>query len=486
MKISVKQGSVTNVKCDLLVVNIFSEVKKPGGATGAVDKKLGGAITKLIKSGEITGKLGETNLIHTQGKLPATQVVVVGLGESAKFELDRARIAAGAALKEAKKIKAKKVATVVHGAGAGMTQALVEGSLIGVYHYAGYATIKDERFFEIEELIVVELEKNKITALKSGVRTGELIAHSVNNARDLVNGPANRITPSYLAAVARKVPGVRVKVLGLSEAKRMGMEAFYSVSRGSKEPAKFIIMKYGRGKPEVALVGKGITFDAGGISLKPSRKLWEMKQDMAGAAAVLETMRAIAALKLRKNVVGILPCTENMPDGEAQKPGDVVGSLSGKTIEIISTDAEGRMVLADGITYAKKLGVTKIIDIATLTGACVYALGDVASGLMGNNQGLIDQLIAAGKRSGEKLWQLPLYEEYKDYSRSEVADIKNATELGKASPSIGGIFLQLFAGETTWAHVDIAGTAFLDKGRWYLSKGGTGVMVRTLIEYLKG
>ncbi|MFC1637494.1 leucyl aminopeptidase [Candidatus Margulisiibacteriota bacterium] len=490
MKIWVEAASLTEVKCDLLVANVFSEIPKPGGATAVVDKKLDGAISDLIKKGEITGKLGEVNLVHTQGKLPATQVLVVGLGKSPEFELDRVRIAASAAISEAKRIKAKKVATIVHGGGVGgltlpdAAQALVEGSLIGAYKYQGFATKKDDSFFAVEELIIVELQKAKIKKIQSGVDLGQVIAASVNNARDLVNGPANRVTPTYLEKQARKIAGITVTVLGLKEAKKLGMEAYYSVSKGSKEPAKFIVMKYGQGKPDVALVGKGITFDAGGISLKPSRKLWEMKIDMAGAAAVLETMRAISKLKVRKNVVGILPCTENMPDGEAQKPGDVVGSLSGKTIEIISTDAEGRMVMADGITYAKNLGVKKIIDVATLTGACIAALGDAASGIMGNDQELMDQLVAAGKRSGEKLWQLPLYDEYKEYSKSQVADIKNCTQQGKAGPPIGGLFLQLFADDTTWAHIDIAGTAFLDKGRGYLSDGATGAMVRTLTAWL--
>ncbi|MFH1826729.1 MAG: leucyl aminopeptidase [bacterium] len=492
MKIQVQNASIVNVACDLLVVNIFAGIKDPGGATAAVDQKLKGAIKGLIKSGEITGKLGEVNLVHTQGKMTATQVLVVGLGKSADFELDKARIAAGAAIAEAKKIKAKKVATVVHGAGAGglklpvAAQALVEGSLIGAYRYQGYATVKDDSFFAVEELILVEVARSKIMDISRGVKAGQIIAESVNNARDLVNGPANRITPGYLAARAKKVPGVTCKVLGLKEAKALGMESYYSVSKGSKEPAKFIVMKYGKGKPEIALVGKGITFDSGGVSLKPSRKLWEMKTDMAGAAAVLETMRAIAKLKVRKNIVGVLPCTENMPDGEAQKPGDIVGSLSGKTIEIISTDAEGRMVLADAITYARNLGVKKIIDVATLTGACVSALGDAASGIMGSDKELVDDLISAGKASGEKLWQLPLFDEYKEYSKSKVADIKNCTQQGKAGPSIGGLFLQLFAEDTDWAHLDIAGTAFLDKGRGYLGEGATGVMVRTLTEYLKG
>ncbi|MFH1683594.1 MAG: leucyl aminopeptidase [Candidatus Margulisiibacteriota bacterium] len=491
MKIKVEAGSIINVKCDLLVVNLFEGLKVPGGATAAVDKKLDGAIVDLIKSKEITGKLGEVNLIHTQGKLPATQVLVVGLGKASDFELDRVRVAASAAIAEAKRIKAKKVATIVHGAGVGglklpeSAQALVEGSLIGAYKYKGFATIKDDLSFMVDELVIVELSKPKIAAITAGIKVGQIVSESVNNARDLVNAPANHVTPTFIAARAKKIPGVNVKVLSLAEAKKMGMEAFYSVSKGSKEPAKFIIIKYGKGKPDIALVGKGITFDAGGISLKPSRNLWEMKIDMSGAAAVLETMRAISKLKVRKNIVGILPCTENMPDGEAQKPGDVVGSLSGKTIEIISTDAEGRMVLADGIGYANKLKVKKIIDVATLTGACVSALGDAASGLMGNDQELVDQLVAAGKRSGEKLWQLPLFEEYKEYSKSKIADIKNTSRQGKAGPSIGGLFLQLFAEDSSWALIDIAGTAFLDKGRGYLSDGATGVMVRTLVELLK-
>jgi len=492
MWISIKCVSVTQVKCDLLVVNLFEGVKVPGGATAAVDKKLSEAIAKLIKKGEISGKLGEVNLIHTQGKLPATQVLVVGLGKSEDFDFERVRVAAGAAMAEAQKIKAKSVATIVHGAGIGglklpeVAQALVEGSLLGAYHYKGYATRKDDASFQVSELIVVEAAREKIKLIEQGVKVGEIVAQSVNNARDLVNGPANYITPTYISEVAKKVPGVVVQVLSLVQAKKMGMDAYYAVAKGTKEPAKFIIMKYGKGKPEIALVGKGITFDSGGVSLKPSRDMWKMREDMAGAAAVLETMRAIAKLKVRKNVIGVLPCTENMLDGDAQKPGDVVGSLSGKTIEIISTDAEGRMIVADGITYVKNLGVKKIIDIATLTGACVVALGDVASGIMGNNQELVEGLIAAGKKAGEKLWQLPLFEEYKEYSKSKIADTKNCTDLGKASTSIGGLFLQLFAEDTPWAHVDIAGTAYLDKGRRYMSAGATGVMVRTLINYLAG
>lgn len=268
------------------------------------------------------------------------------------------------------------------------------------------------------------------------------------------------------------------------------MEAIYAIAKGSKEPAKVVVLQTKDQRPKtkdvIALIGKGITFDSGGISLKPSKKLWEMKTDMAGAAAVLEAMKAISLLGIKKNVIAVIPLTENMPDGGALKPGDVVGSLSGKTVEIISTDAEGRMILADAITYAKKLGAAQIVDVATLTGGCVVALGDVASGIMGNDEKLVSRLINSSEKTGEKMWKLPLYKEYKEYLKSEIADIKNSADNGKASPSTGGIFLQLFVEDTPWAHIDIAGTAFLDKGRGYLSEGATGVPVRTLVEFLRG
>jgi leucyl aminopeptidase len=491
MKINVKNLSLTEVKCDLLVVNMYEDIKTLGGTVDTVDRKLDGAIKDLIKAGEITGKVGQINLIHTQGKLPARQVAVVGMGKSTEFKLDDVRIVAGAAMAEAKRIKAEKLATVVHGAGrkdldfARVAQALVEGTLIEGYSYKGFTTIKDDNFFEVAELLIVEISPEKIKAITEGAKIGQIIAESVNNARDLVNGPSNLVTPTYLANWAKKIPGTTVEVLSLKESIKRGFEAFCSIGKGAREPAKFIIMRYGKGRPEIALIGKGITFDAGGISLKPSRKLWEMKTDMSGAAAVLEAMRVISKLKIKKNVMAILPCTENMPQEEVIKPGDVIGSLSGKTIEIISTDAEGRLVIADAITYAKKLKVKSIIDVATLTGACIVALGDVASGIMGNDQELLDQLITAGKSSGEKIWQLPLFDEYKEYTKSKIADIKNASELGKAGTSTGGIFLGLFAEDTSWAHIDIAGTAFFDKERKYLSYGATGVMVRTLVEFLR-
>ncbi|GAI46462.1 unnamed protein product, partial [marine sediment metagenome] len=259
-----------------------------------------------------------------------------------------------------------------------------------------------------------------------------------------------------------KEVGIKCEVL---DPKKEGMEAIWAIAKGSREPAKLIVL----GKGSIALIGKGITFDAGGISLKPSKKLWEMKIDMAGAAAVIEAMRAIALLKIKKDVMAVIPLCENMPGGAALKPGDVVSSLSGITTEIISTDAEGRMILADAITYAKQKGAKQIIDCATLTGGCITALGDVASGYFSNNEELIEGIRKASDRSGEKMWLLPLYKEYKDYVKSEIADQKNCTEGRGASPSTGATFLQKFVGDTPWAHIDIAGTAYLSKGRGYLS-----------------
>ena len=496
MKIKVECASITEISCDLLVVNEFEGVKHPGGATGAVDQALGGLIKELIDAGEIDGKLGKVSVIHTQGKLPAKRVAVAGLGKSSDFNLDKVREAGASAIAAAKKIKARKVVTIVHGAGVGgleakdAAQALTEGSIIGEYKFEGYASKREEPEHKIDELVIVDYVPKKIKEIEEGARVGEIIASSVNKARDLVNAPGNKMTPTELAkyaeATAREA-GLECSVMDISEAKKMGMDALWSVAKGSDEPAKVIVIKYNGSESDkdlIGLIGKGITFDAGGISLKPSKRLGEMKDDMSGAAAVIEVMRAISKLKSKKKVVAVIPATENMPDGKATRPGDIVGSLSGKTIEIINTDAEGRVILADAVTYAKKLGATKLIDIATLTGGCVTALGDVASGIMGNEQKLVDELIEAGKAAGEKMWQLPLYEEYKEYLKSELADIKNSMENGMASPSTGATFIQKFVEDTPWAHIDIAGTAYLHKGRGYLSEGATGVGVRTLIYYL--
>ncbi|OGB87294.1 hypothetical protein A3H38_05605 [candidate division WOR-1 bacterium RIFCSPLOWO2_02_FULL_46_20] len=485
MRIKIKCASLTQVKADLIVVNFFKGVKKPEGAAAVVDKLLKGQIVKLINDGEIEGSLGEVTIIHTGGG----KFAVVGLGEKDKFGLDQVRVAGAAAIKEAKRIKAKSVATIVHGSDVGkldleaVAQAVVEGSVLGGYEFKGEKSESPKSEIRVNELIIIEKDNKKISAIKKGAKLGQIVAEAENRAKDLVNGPSNKITPTYLANYARQMSkevGLKCRIL---DPKAEGMEAMWAVAKGSKEPAKVVVLGNQK-RGTIALIGKGVTFDAGGISLKPSNKLWEMKTDMAGAAAVIETMRAAVELGIAKDVFAVIPLTENMPDGGALKPGDVVSSLSGLTTEVISTDAEGRMILADAITYAKEQGAETIVDCATLTGGCLSALGDVATGLMGNDQELIDKIKRAAEKSGEKVWQLPLYEEYKDYLKCSVADQKNCTEGRGASPSTGATFLHKFVGDTSWAHLDIAGTAYLSKGRGYLAEGATGVPVRTLIEFL--
>jgi leucyl aminopeptidase len=457
MKIKLESASVVECKCDVLIVNEFEGVKHPGGATGAVDKALGGEISKLLSSGAINGKLGSTYPIQTYGKIKADEVICVGLGKSGDFDLDKVRIVSDAAIKAAKKCRAKKVATIIHGAGIGgldpkqAVQAVVEGSLLGEYKFKGFKTEVENGEPVIEELIIVDYDPEKIKAVEPNVELAKTLVESTNKARDIINSPSNKVTPTYLAEYASSMAKelrLECNILGKEEIIKKGMDAFYSVSRGSKEEPKLIVLKYNGGGSEVyGLIGKGITFDSGGISLKPSSKLSEMRTDMAGAAVVIEVMRVIAKLKLKVNVIAVIPATENMPGGNAYKPGDIIGSLSGKTIEIINTDAEGRLILADAITYAKQLGVKKMIDIATLTGGSRVALGDAAAAIMGNNDELVGKLLDCSRSTGEKLWRLPLYEEYKEYLKSDAADIKNSTETGgKASPSVGGIFLQKFVG----------------------------------------
>lgn len=492
MKIDIAKAWATKIKCDLLVINYFEGVKELSGAAKAVDQALRGLIKKLIRSGELRGKRGRFVSIHTYDRIPAKKVLIVGLGEREKFDLDVVRHVSAVAIKVAKADRCRHVASVVHGGGMGglkiedAAQALIEGTILGSYKFSGYAQEK-EKEFKVEKFTVIESDKNKIKGLQKGMKIGEILSWSQNRVRDLVNAPANFAAPHHLAKYARNTAKKTKKLkCVVYDPRKLGMHALWSVAKGSEEPPRLVVLKY-KGSPKAkvtALIGKGVTFDSGGISLKPSRKLWEMKIDMAGAAAVMEIMRAAAELKLKKNLLAVIPLTENMPSGRALKPGDVVSSLSGKKIEVISTDAEGRMILADAITYARRMGAAKIIDMATLTGGCITALGDVASAYMGNDEEMLEKIKLSSLRSGEKFWQLPLYEEYNEYLKSKLADFKNCTEGRGASPSIGGIFLLKFVGKTPWVHLDIAGTAYLSKARNYLQEGATGIPLRTVLEWL--
>ncbi|MBM3157879.1 MAG: leucyl aminopeptidase [Chloroflexi bacterium] len=496
MEVKVVAGDITKIKAGAAIVNLFEGVKRPAGATGVVDQALDGAITRLIDEGEIKGKLNEITLIHTMGKIEPARVIVVGLGKQERFTLDSIRSVAAECCKFLRKLGVKKVATIVHGAGIGgmapekAAQALTEGSILGLYTFRKHIT-KEPEHGQIGELLIVERDGSKVPTLEHGVKLGKILAEATNLARDLINEPANYMTPTDMAEAARKIAeesGLEFAVFERDDMKKLGMGALLGVAQGSKQPPKFIILSY-RGdstsKNTLGLVGKGLTFDSGGISIKPSEGMEEMKGDMAGGATVIAAIKAIAELELKINVTGLIPATENLPGGAALKPGDILKAMNGKTIEVVNTDAEGRLILADALSYARKQGLSPLIDIATLTGACRVALGDVCTGAFGNNQEVINKVIKAGEEAGEKIWQLPMFEEYKEKNKSDVADIKNSG--GRYGGAITAAqFLSEFSQDTPWTHLDIAGTSISSKEKDYVVKGASGVMVRTLVNFAMG
>lgn len=491
MEVKVICADITKLVADAIIVNLFEGMEKPGGATAAVDQALGGAITQLIADKEIKGKLNEITLIHSLGKLPTSRVVVAGLGKQSELTVDRIRGLTAEVCRFLQSKGAKRLATIVHGAGVGgiqpekAAQAITEGSLLGLYSFRKHMTKEPESPL-IEELLIAEREEEKIPQLESGCVRGKVIAGAANFARDMVNEPANYMTPKDMAKIAEKTAieyGFEYTILEREQMQQLGMGTLLGVAQGSQQPPKFIILEYKGGElsqTALGLVGKGITFDSGGISIKPAEDMADMKGDMAGGAAVIAALRAIAELKPKINVTALVPATENLPGGAALKPGDVLKAMNNKTIEIVSTDAEGRLILADALCYAKNLGLSPLVDVATLTGACRIALGDVCSGAFGNNRELMDKIIQAGKEAGECLWEMPMYEEYKEQNKSEVADIKNVG--GRYGGAITAAqFLAEFAGDTPWVHLDIAGTSRSEKDKAYTVKGATGVAVRTLV-----
>ncbi len=488
MEIRVLQGSITEVTSDVVVVNLFEGVASPGGATGAVDSALGGAISDLIGSGEIKGKLNETTLIHTFGKIAAKRVLVMGLGKPEEFDLDRVRQVSGTAARFLRKKGVRKATTIVHGAGIGglavqdAAQAVAEGCIIADYDPDFYKSDRESPM--LETITIVERDADKVTLIQAGVRIGVILGNATNDARTLGNEPANNMTPSILAERAREVAerfGLEFEVHDENWMRDQGMGALLAVAAGSAQSPRLMVMKYraeGATKT-LGLVGKGITFDSGGISIKPSDGMQDMKFDMSGASAVIQALRAIAELRPKINVIGVVPATENMPSGSAYKPGDIVRTKAGKTIEIITTDAEGRLILADALTYTKELGADMMVDVATLTGACVVALGHDYTGVMGNDPAMVSAVLDAAADAGEKAWELPLPPEYMEQLKSEYADSKNCGERWGGALT-GGLFLKQFADETAWVHMDIAGPADSSKEKPYRSAGATGVAVRTL------
>ena len=487
----VESGDIARFSAKAILVNLFEGVTVPGGGTGAVDRALDGAISRLIREGDLKGKEGELTLLHTLGKIPAGRVVVLGLGKAEKFDLDKVRNLTAEAVRYLRKLGVDEAATITHGAGiAGLdpeacAQAMAEGVVLGLYTFTRHKS-KNEDARELKSLVLVEHDASKLDALRRGMERGSILAAAANLARDLANEPANVMTPTELAAQAQAVAdevGLACHVLDREEMLELGMGSLLGVAQGSHQPPKFIVLHY-RGDPTtdagIGFVGKGITFDTGGISIKQAQGMEEMKGDMSGAGAVIAALKAIGQLKPRINVTGIAPTTENMPGGGAIKPGDVVRAMNGKTIEVINTDAEGRLVLADGLSYARRLELAPLVSVATLTGAVSVALGNVAFGVMSNDDAFVEQVKAAGARAGEKGWQLPMYEEYKEQIRSDVADMKNTG--GRPAGAITAAWLlREFVDDVPWAHLDIAGVDTYDREKGVLVKGASGIPVRTLV-----
>ncbi len=492
MQIKVQSGDIAAFQADAIVVNLFEGVTTPGGGTGAVDSAMGGAIGDLIRAGDIRGKLGETTLIHTFGKLPSPRVVVVGLGKAEEFDLNKLRNLSADLARYLRRQRLKNVATITHGAGiAGLPSedcaaAITEGAVLGLYRFLRHKKTEDEP--DVESLTLVEHDPGKAAIIERGVERGRIMAEAANTARDMANEPANYLTPTDMGEQAQKVAaeaGIECEVYGPGWITERRMGGLLGVAAGSAQEPRFIVMRYngaGSDAPPIALVGKGITFDTGGISIKPAANMEEMKGDMTGGASVIAAMGAIGKLKPPINVIGIVPATENMPGGRATKPGDVLVTMLGKTIEVINTDAEGRLVLADGLAYAVEQKATAIIDIATLTGAISIALGNVAFGAMTNDAPLMKRVQSAADAAGEKVWELPMWDEYKDQIKSEVADMKNTGGRGAGSIT-AAMLLREFVGETPWVHLDIAGVDIFDHEKGVIVKGASGIPVRTLVHW---
>ncbi len=493
MDIKVERGRPETYSCELLLLFSFESPEPLEGPIQKVDLEWKGLISTLMKQGDFKGELFECRLFYTQGPLPAKRVLLTGLGKKGEFDLEKWRGAASKAGQFIRNSGMKQFVCPVKGFDSlseeELAESFVTGLLLGVYQFNEFKTLERDKIKEIAEAILLGEKDEEIKSIRDGLRTGEIISEAVNMARDLVNGPSNQVTPTVLAEKAQliaKEHGMGVQVFEVSQAEAMGMGAFVAVAKGSQEPGKFIVLEYNQGKglDTIALVGKGITFDSGGISIKPSENMDRMKDDMSGAAAVLATLQAASKLQLPFHLVGIMPTTENLPSGKAYKPGDILKTLSGQTVEVISTDAEGRLILSDALTYSLKYQPKAIIDLATLTGACVIALGDYVIGLFGNDGSFLRRIEEASVKAGEKTWRLPLWDEYSEYLKSDVADFKNVGTRA-AGAIIGAIFLSKFVEKTPWVHLDIAGPASIDKERPYIPRGGTGVGVRLLVQLLR-
>lgn len=490
MDVKVINAELVQQACDILVVGLYENTETLSGVAASVDEALGGLISDfVIKKDKFKSKFGTTYLLQTYGKISADKVLVVGLGDKSKLDGNKLRELSAKIVKKAQSIKAKKACVDLGKLEIDQLQSgemVSEGAIIADYSFDKYKTDKKDDDIKLEEFVFVESDSDKFNKLQKGVEKGVKIAHAMSFARDLSNEQPKYATPSKLAEIARKIDGIQSKIYEKDEVEKMGMGAFLAVARGSSEPPKFIHMKYVPQNPKkrIAIIGKGLCFDSGGLDLKPASSMLNMKDDMSGAATVLGIMSVIKDFAPEIEVHALIAACENMPGCSAYKPGDILVAKNNKTIEVDNTDAEGRLTLADALCYACELGVTEVIDIATLTGACMVALGSQASGILGNNQELMDKIIKIGSENGERFWQLPMFEEYFENLKSDVADMRNTGKRGGGASS-AAIFLQKFVkDDVAWAHLDVAGTAFLESPQKELSKGATGIGVRTLLNYI--
>jgi len=501
MKITLSTSTPSQIETECLVVAVVNAAEK--SENGAADKPQPQILTDdpavlsaaadLIASGEVTGKAMETTLLHKPTGLKTKRLLLIGGGKAKSFSTSELRKIAGAAVRSVKGKDLKSFAIVAPfaasvGAEDG-AKAIVEGAYVGNFDADYYKSDRKEQ--KIDEVTIVAPTKSDDKAMQAAINVGSIIGEAQNFTRDLVNEPGNRMTPTILADRAKKMSdevGLQCEVFGPDKIKELKMGAFWSVAQGSQEEPRLIVMRYepktAPAKPVLGLVGKGITFDSGGISIKPSDGMEKMKYDMAGGAAMIGAMRAIVQLKPNVRVIGIVCASENMPSGTAQKPGDVQIAMSGKSIEIINTDAEGRLVLADGLHYAKELGATHLIDAATLTGACVVALGMINAGIFANDDEFYARFNASLKASGEKMWRLPVDDEYRDMIKSNIADVVNSG--GRWGGAVtAAMFLKEFVGDTPWIHLDIAGVAWMEDAKPWIAKGPSGIPVRSLVEFVR-
>jgi leucyl aminopeptidase len=496
MRTALQSGNAAGTETELLVVFTVDAAStkdgKPEITLLTEEPAVQQAAAPFLTSGEFSSNPNETLLLHAPQGLKAKRLLLVGLGKAAKATIHHLRCAAGTAVRFAKQRKLRGLFFIAP-AGQVFTgateRAIVEGAILADFDPDTYRSDRKDQSVQSLTIIIAASADHK--AAEEALREGTVIAESQNFTRSLVNEPGNRLTPAIFgqrAAEMAREAGLKCEVYGAEKLHELKMGAFWSVAQGSDEPPALIVVTYepegAAERPVLGLVGKGITFDTGGISIKPSDNMEKMKYDMAGGAAMLGAMRAIAQLKPKVKVIAVVCATENMPSGKAQKPGDVQIAMSGKSIEIINTDAEGRLVLADGLAYAKQLGATHLIDAATLTGAVAVALGQINAGVFSNNEETYQRFSNAVSKTGERFWRLPLEEEYRDLIRSDIADIKNTG--GRYGGAItAAMFLKEFAEDTPWIHLDIASMAWLDDAKPWIAKGPTGVAVRSIIEWVR-